>query len=135
MSPHPDSQIAQIFLEPDRRSNADLIVVKAEEIYVAAVLAVQVVHPSAKPPGNQHVKRRLDKPVIVVPERVDIVVSGEVIRAFITARQTQINAVEQTLLKAPDDIRVREILASFKPGIVNPAPSGQCHSCAFKWIV
>jgi hypothetical protein len=56
MSPHPDSQIAQIFLEPDRRSNADLIVIEAEEIVIAAVLAVQIVHPGAQPPGNQHVK-------------------------------------------------------------------------------
>ena len=43
-------------LEPDRRSNADLIVIEAEEIVIAAVLAVQIVHPGAQPPGNQHVK-------------------------------------------------------------------------------
>ena len=127
--------MAQIFLEPKRRSNADLIVVKAEEIYIAGVLAVQVIHPGAKPPGDQHVKRRLDKPVIVVPERVDIIISGEVIRVFIAARQAQIDAMEQTLLKATDDIRVLEILASFKPGIVNPAPGGKCQSCTIKWKV
>jgi hypothetical protein len=66
-------------LESDRRSNADLIVIEAEEIDVAAVLAVQVVHPGAQPPGNQHVKRRLDKPVVVISRRTDIIRRSKVI--------------------------------------------------------
>jgi hypothetical protein len=71
--------MTQILLEPDRRSNADLIVIEAEEIYITVVFAVQVVDPRTQPSGNQHVKRRFNKPVIVVPRRVDIVGSGEVV--------------------------------------------------------
>ena len=54
-------------LEPNRRPNPHLIVIKAEEIDVARVLAVQVVYPGAQPSSNQHVKGRLDKPVIIIP--------------------------------------------------------------------
>ena len=39
-------------LKPDRRPNADLIILPTEEIFVAAVLAVQVIYPGAQPPGN-----------------------------------------------------------------------------------
>jgi hypothetical protein len=39
-------------LEPDCRPNADLIIFPTEEIFVAAVLAVQVIYPGAQPPGN-----------------------------------------------------------------------------------
>jgi hypothetical protein len=39
-------------LEPERRPNADLIVLPTEEIFVAAVLAVQVIYPGAQPLVN-----------------------------------------------------------------------------------
>jgi hypothetical protein len=39
-------------LKPDRRPNADLIILPTEEIFVAAVLAVQVIYPRAQPSGN-----------------------------------------------------------------------------------
>ena len=39
-------------LKPERRPNADLIILPTEEIVVAAVLAVQVIDPCAQPPGN-----------------------------------------------------------------------------------
>ena len=44
--------MTQIFLEPDGRSNADLIVIEAEEIYITIIFAVQVVDPSTQPSGN-----------------------------------------------------------------------------------
>jgi hypothetical protein len=81
-------------LEPDRRSNADLIVIEAEELCIAAVLAVQVVHAGAQPPGNQNVKRGLNKPVIVIARRINIIGSGEVICVFIADGQAEVNAME-----------------------------------------
>src|SRR6476646_219858 len=69
-------------LEPDRRPNADLIILPTEEIFVAAVLAVQVIYPGGQPPGNCHVKGRFDKPVVVGPRRTDVPVSCQVIRVF-----------------------------------------------------
>ncbi len=81
-------------LEPDRRPDAHLIILPTEEIFVAAVLAVQVIHPGAQPPGNQHVNRRFDKPVVVIPCRTDIPVSGDVIRVFIAGAQAEINAAD-----------------------------------------
>src|SRR3954452_17622876 len=67
-------------LKPDRGPNADLIILPAEEILVAAVLAVQVIYAGAQPPGNQHVHRWFDKPVVVIPCSIDVPVSGEIIR-------------------------------------------------------
>src|SRR6266478_6456304 len=75
------------YLKPERRPNAHLIIFETEEIVVAAVLAVQVIYPGAQPPGNQHVNRRFDKPVVVIPCRTDVPVSGEVIRIFIAGGQ------------------------------------------------
>jgi hypothetical protein len=39
-------------LKPDRRPNADLIILPTEENVVAAALAVQVIYPGAEPPVN-----------------------------------------------------------------------------------
>ena len=46
-------------LKPERRSNADLIIIPIEEILppgrtvvIAALLAVEVIYPGAQPPGN-----------------------------------------------------------------------------------
>jgi hypothetical protein len=66
-------------LKPDGCSNADLIVIKTEEIEVTIILTVQIVHPGTEPPGNEDVKRWLNKPVIVIPCCINIVVSGKVI--------------------------------------------------------
>jgi hypothetical protein len=81
-------------LEPDRRSDTDLIVIEAEEIHIADVLAVQVIHPCTQPPGNQYVKRRLDKPVIIIPRSVEVTNSSEVIRVFIPGAQPEVKAME-----------------------------------------
>jgi hypothetical protein len=66
-------------LKPDRRPNANLVIIETEAIDITAVLAVQVIDPCAQPPGNQHVKRRFDKPVIIIPRRADVTVSGDVV--------------------------------------------------------
>src|SRR6478672_8497743 len=81
-------------LEPDRRPNADLIILPTEEIFVAAALAVQVIYPRAQPPVNSHINRRFDKPVVVIPCRTDVPVSGDVIRVFIAGAQAEINAMK-----------------------------------------
>jgi len=81
-------------LEPDRRPDADLIVVPTEEILVADVLAVQVIYPGAQTPGNCHIDRRFDKPIVVIPSCIDVPVSGEVIRVFVAGAQAEINTVE-----------------------------------------
>src|SRR5436190_21704534 len=81
-------------LESERGPNAHLIILPTEEIFVAAVLAVQVIYPGGQPPGNQHVKRRFDKPIVVIPCRIDIPVSGDVIRVFIASAQAEIKAVK-----------------------------------------
>ena len=39
-------------LEPERRPNADLIILPTEEIFVAAALAVEVIYPGTEPPVN-----------------------------------------------------------------------------------
>ena len=79
-------------LEPNRRPNADLIILPTEEIFVAAVLPVQVIHPGGQPPGNCHINRRFDKPVVVGPCRIDVPASGQVIRMFIAGAQAEINS-------------------------------------------
>src|SRR5213076_114344 len=122
-------------LKPDRSPDAHLIIIETEEILVAAVLAVQVINPGAQPPGNQHVNRRLDKPVIIIPRRTDVVLSSEVIRVFIAATQAEVKAVEQTLLKAAHNVGVREILISKKPGIVNPPAGRKIDGGPFKWMM
>src|SRR6476469_3629660 len=81
-------------LKPDRRPNADLIILPAEEILVADVLAVQVICPGGQPPGNQYINRRFDKPVVVIPCRIHVPVSGEIIRVFIAATQAEVNTVK-----------------------------------------
>src|SRR5436190_23169865 len=81
-------------LEPNRRPNTHLIVIEAKGIDVACVLAVQVVYPGAQPPSNQHVNGRLDKPVIIISRRADVIRSTEVIRVFIAATQTEVKATE-----------------------------------------
>src|SRR5437763_3570910 len=86
-------------LKPERSPNADLIIFETEEIVVAEVLAMQVIYPGAQPSGNQNVNRRFDKPVVVIPCRTDVPVSGEIVRVFIAGAQAEINALEQTLLK------------------------------------
>src|SRR5437763_8002622 len=66
-------------LKPERSPNADLIVIETEEIVVADVLAVQIIYAGAQPSGNQNVNRWFDKPVVVIPCRTDIPVSGEIV--------------------------------------------------------
>src|SRR5262245_4284134 len=90
----PDRKRFKPCLEPDRRTNADLVIIPTEEIVVAAVLAVQVIHPGAQPPGNQHINRRFDKPVVVVTVRTFVPESGKVIRVLIAGAQAEINAVK-----------------------------------------
>src|SRR4029077_16005537 len=94
---HPSVPARKLFkpsLEPDRRPDADLIILPTEEILVTDVLTVQVIFPGAQPPGNSHVNRRFDKPVVVITSRTDVPVSGEVVRVFVTGAQAQINAVK-----------------------------------------
>src|SRR5207249_9058160 len=85
--------------------------------------------------GNQHVKGRLDKPVIVIPRRTDVVGSSEIIRVFITGPQAEVQAVEQSLLKTAYNIGVREILIGKEPGIVNPPAGRQVNSRPFEWMM
>src|SRR5947207_14216000 len=76
-------------LEPERRPNADLIILPTEEIFVAAVLAVQVIDAGAQPPANQHVNRRAHKHVVVIQCRTDVPVGGAVVRGFIAPDQPE----------------------------------------------
>jgi hypothetical protein len=81
-------------LEPDRRSDTDLIVIEAEEIDIADVLPVEVIHPCTQPPGNQYVKRRFNKPVIIIPRSIEVTDSSEVICVFIPGAQPEVKAME-----------------------------------------
>src|SRR4030095_6108951 len=70
-----------------------------------------------------------------MPRRTDVVPSSEVIRVFIAAAQAEVKPVEQTLLKAPHCVGVRELLCGKEPGIVNPPAGRQVDSRPFEWMM
>ena len=67
-------------LKSNRSSNTDLIIIETEKIDRTEVLAVEIIDTGAPISGDQHVKRRFDKIVVIIPrcthsiERVEIIV-------------------------------------------------------------
>src|SRR5204863_1866748 len=85
-------------LKSERSPNANLIIIEAEKIDVAVVLAVEVIGADAEPPRDQHVNGGFDKEVIVVPRCIHSAGRGEIIRILIPASQTEVHTPEQALL-------------------------------------
>src|SRR4029453_19492193 len=54
-------------LKSKRSPNANLIIIEAEKIVIAGVLAVKVIGAATQPSSNQHANGGFDKIVIILP--------------------------------------------------------------------
>ncbi len=103
-------------LKSNRGPNADLIIIETEKIDRAEVLAVEIIDTGTPISGDQHVKRRFDKIVVIIPRCVHSPDRAEIIVVLIPSCETEVNTLEQTLLNAKHDGCCREILISKKSG-------------------
>ena len=103
-------------LKSDRSPKADLIIIEAEKIDIAGVLAVEVIDADTQPSIDQHVKGGFDKKVIILSGCIHITGRGEIIRIFVPDCQTEVKTAEQTLLNPAHNVCRPEILVFKKSG-------------------
>ena len=90
-------------LKSNRSSNTDLIIIETEKIDRAEVLAVEIIDTGTPISGDQHVKRRFDKIVVIIPRCTHSIERVEIIVVFIPGCDTEVKALEQTLPNAEHD--------------------------------